>query len=31
MITPLLIHADPFKPFVLEINIFDFAVGIMFS
>jgi hypothetical protein len=28
---PLLIHANPSKPFVLEMNTFDFAVGVMFS
>jgi hypothetical protein len=27
--TPLLIHADLSKPFVLKINIFDFTMGAM--
>jgi hypothetical protein len=29
--TPLLIHVDPSKPFVLEIDISDFAIGAMLS
>jgi hypothetical protein len=29
--TPLLIHAYPSKPFVLEMNIFDFAIGAILS
>jgi hypothetical protein len=28
-ITPLLIHADPSKPFVLEMNAFDFAIRVI--
>jgi hypothetical protein len=30
MTTPLLIHADLSKPFVLEIDVSDFEVGVMF-
>jgi hypothetical protein len=29
--TPLLIHADPPKPFVLEMDAFDFALGVILS
>jgi hypothetical protein len=28
---PLLIHVDPTKPFVLEINAFDFALKVILS
>jgi len=28
---PLLIHVDPMKPFVLEINAFDFALNVILS
>jgi hypothetical protein len=31
MITPLLIHADPFKPFVFEMNASNFALGAILS
>jgi hypothetical protein len=31
MTTPLLIHANPSKPFVLETDASDFALGAMFS
>jgi hypothetical protein len=30
-IAPLLIHANLSKPFVLETNVFDFALGVIFS
>jgi hypothetical protein len=30
-IAPLLIHVNPSKPFVLEMNGFDFAIGIILS
>jgi hypothetical protein len=30
-IAPLLIHANPSKPFVLHIDIFNFTIGPMFS
>ncbi len=29
--TPLLIHANPPKPFVLEMDAFDFALGVILS
>jgi hypothetical protein len=29
--TPLLIHVDPSKPFVLETDAFGFALGVVFS
>jgi len=29
-IAPLLIHVDLFKPFILEINVSDFAISAMF-
>jgi hypothetical protein len=29
--TPLLIHADPSKPFVLEIDTSNFALGVILS
>jgi hypothetical protein len=29
--TPLLIHADPSKSFILETNVFNFTLGAMFS
>ncbi len=29
--TPLLIHQDPSKPFVLEMDTYDFVVGVIFS
>ncbi len=29
--TPLFIHVNPSKPFVLEMNVFDFAIGIVLS
>jgi hypothetical protein len=31
MTTPLLIHVDPSKPFVLETNAYDFIVGTVLS
>jgi hypothetical protein len=31
MIVPLLIHLDPSKPFVLEMDIVDFRVVVVFS
>jgi hypothetical protein len=31
MTTPLLIHANPSKPFVLEMNGSDFALGVILS
>jgi hypothetical protein len=31
MSAPFFIHANPSKPFVLEMDVFDFAVGIVFS
>jgi hypothetical protein len=31
MTTPLLINVDPSKPFVLEMDTYDFAVNIMLS
>jgi len=31
MIAPLLIHVDPSKLFVLEMDTFDFALGVVFS
>jgi hypothetical protein len=31
IITPFFIHVDPSKPFVLEMNAFDFALGIVLS
>jgi len=30
-IAPLLIHANPSKSFVLETNVFDFALSVVFS
>jgi hypothetical protein len=30
MTTPLLIHVDPSKPFVLETNASNFVVGVVF-
>jgi hypothetical protein len=30
-IAPLLIHVNPSKPFVLEMDIFDFALGAILS
>jgi len=30
-LSQLLIHADLYKPFVLEMNTFDFVIAIMFS
>jgi hypothetical protein len=30
-IVPLLIHVDPSKPFILEINTFNFAIGAILS
>jgi hypothetical protein len=29
--TPLLIHEDPSKPFVLEMDTYDFVVGVVLS
>ncbi len=29
--SPFFIHVDPSKPFVLETNAFDFAVGVVLS
>jgi hypothetical protein len=29
--TPLLIHVDLSKPFILETNVSDFAIGVTFS
>jgi len=31
MIVPLLIHLNPSKPFVLEMDVVDFRVGVVFS
>jgi hypothetical protein len=31
MIVPLLIHLNPSKPFILETNVVDFKVGVVFS
>jgi len=31
MTTTLLIHKDPFKPFVLEMDVFEFVIGVVFS
>jgi hypothetical protein len=31
MIVSLFIHEDPSKPFVLETNAFDFAIGVVLS
>jgi hypothetical protein len=31
MIVPLLIHADPSKPFVLEMDASNFALSVIFS
>jgi hypothetical protein len=31
MIAPLLIHANPSKPFVLEMDAFDFALSVVLS
>jgi hypothetical protein len=31
MTTPLLIHVDPFKPFVLEANASNFVIGAVLS
>jgi len=30
-IVPLLIHVDPSKPFILEMNTFNFAIGAILS
>jgi hypothetical protein len=29
--TPLLIHVDPSRPFILEMNIFRFIIGVILS
>jgi hypothetical protein len=29
--TPLLIHENPSKPFVLEMDIYDFVIGVVLS
>jgi hypothetical protein len=31
MIAPLLIHVDPSKPFILEMDAFDFALSAILS
>jgi hypothetical protein len=31
MTAPLWVHVDPFKPFVLMTDVFDFIIGVMFS
>jgi hypothetical protein len=30
-IAPLLIHANPSKPFILDMDAFDFSIGVVFS